>query len=158
MQPCHQHVHHKPIRDGQQEAPGRRDKARRGQAVGVRGARVCAINWYFCFSRLQAYVVSCSTCSQQTSLQPAPRAPFDSAPSSIHETTTLKSPLETRPVTAARQHGEKPGLGVCSRDPGALPTGWATLEMETAPTPALLPGTPGGQRSQAGCSPWGCKE
>ena len=87
-----------------------------GRLWGCRGARVCAINWYFCFSRLQAYVVSCSTCSQQTSLQPAPRGPFDSAPSSIHETTTLKSPLETRPVTAARQHGEKPGLGVGSRD------------------------------------------
>lgn len=54
-----------------------------GRAWGRRGARVCVINRHFRFSRRQAYVVSCSTCSQETSLQPAPRVPFHSVPSSV---------------------------------------------------------------------------
>lgn len=99
--------------NGQQKASGTVTKPDKG-SCGRAGAHVLPVtNRRSRFSRLQACVVRCSTCSQQTSLQPAPRAPFLSAPSSIQETTTLKSPLETRPVTATRQHGKKQGLRVC---------------------------------------------
>ena len=33
-----------------------------------------------------------------------------------------------------------------------------TVEKAMAPTPVLLPGTPHGQRSLVGCSPWGHEE
>ena len=43
-------------------------------------------------------------------------------------------------------------------DPGSIPGQEDPLEKKWQPTPVFLPGESHGQRSLAGCSPWGCKE
>ena len=45
-----------------------------------------------------------------------------------------------------------------SGDSDLIPGQEEPLEGEMAPTPVLLPGESHGQRSLAGCSPWGHKE
>ena len=43
-------------------------------------------------------------------------------------------------------------------DPGLIPVGKIPWRMAWQPTPVSLPGESHGQRSLAGCGPWGHKE
>lgn len=97
VQPCHKRLPgHKPTpRTGQQKASVARGQSQTRAVAGVPGgARAACHQQALPLLALQACVVRCSTCSQQTSLQPASQGPLSlRPPSSIQETTTLKSPL-----------------------------------------------------------------
>ena len=66
-----------------------------------------------------------------------------------HDTRVFPDGLVVKNPPATQERQETQGPSLIQKD---------LLEKEMQPTPEFLPGKFHGQRSPAGCSPWGCKE